>query len=176
METMQAIALRKSCRDYTGQEVEEEKLKQVLQAINHAPGIGMFYVTVIRNREFLRLIDDATLETMKNGNDFTKKMAAQPGYRPLYNAPVFIVFSIPNPMIEASAASAITTMTIAATDLGLGSCFVRSPISPLMPDSPLSARLNLPEGYSASVGMLLGYSAGEKFGQQRPNPVINYID
>ncbi len=133
-------------------------------------------MTVIRNRELLQLIDDATLETMKNGNDFTKKMAVQPGFRPLYNAPVFIVFSIPNPMIEASAASAITTMTIAATDLGLGSCFVRSPIGPLMPDSPLSARLNLPEGYCASVGMLLGYCAGEKFAQQRLDPVINYRD
>lgn len=176
METMQAIALRKSCRDYTDQEVEEEKLKQVLQAINHAPGIGVFHVTVIRNREFLRLIDDATLETMKNGNDFTKAMAAQPGYRPLYHAPIFIVFSIPDPMIEASAASAITTMTIAATDLGLGSCFVRSPILPLAPDSQLSARLNLPEGYFASVGMLLGYHASEKFGQQRSVPVINYLD
>lgn len=176
METMQAIALRKSCRHYTAQEVEEAKLKQVLQTINYAPGTSAFHVTVIRNRELLRLIDDATLETMKNGNDFTKKMAAQPGYRPLYHAPIFIVFSIPDPMIEASAASAITTMTIAATDLGLGSCFVRSPIRSLTPDSPLSARLNLPEGYFASIGMLLGYCAGEKFGQQRLTPMINYLD
>ena len=29
METMQAIALRKSCRDYTAQAVEEEKLRQL---------------------------------------------------------------------------------------------------------------------------------------------------
>nr|WP_312579291.1 nitroreductase family protein [Sedimentibacter sp.] len=176
METMQAIAVRKSCRDYSNQEVEEAKLKQVLQAVNYAPGTSAFHVTVIRNREILQLIDDDTLETMKNGNDFTKKMAAQPGYRPLYNAPILIVFSIPDPMIEASAASAITTMTIAATDLGLGSCFIRSPIRSLASDKQLSTCLNLPEGYSASVGMLLGYCASEKFRQQRLVPTISYLD
>jgi nitroreductase len=176
METMQAMTIRRSCRDYTDQEVEETKLKQVLQSINYAPGTSTFHVTVIRNREFLQLIDESTLETMKNGNDFTKEMATRPGYRPLYHAPILIVFSIPDPMIEASAASAITAMTIAVTDLGLGSCFVRSPIRSLGPDSPLSTRLNLPEGYFASVGMLLGYYASKKFRQKRLSPVIDYID
>ena len=168
--------MRKSCRDFTGEEVEEAKLQQVLQAVNYAPGNSTFYMTVIRNREFLRLIDDYTLETMKNGNDFTKKMAALPGYQPLYHAPILIVLSIPDPMIEASAASAITTMTIAAADLGLGSCVVRSPIGALAPGGPFCARLNLPEGYFASLGMLLGCGGGEKFTQPRQEPFIQYID
>ncbi|MDR2355786.1 MAG: nitroreductase family protein [Clostridiales Family XIII bacterium] len=178
METLKAIENRKSARDYTEQPIEREKLEKILWAGNRAPLGGAFHMTVIRDKALLGEIDEATLSAMKNSdNEFARGRAALPGYRPLYHAPVLIVLSAEDPARGmSSVCNAVTAMSFAATDLGLGSCFVGSPIQVLGAGGAFFARLGLPAGCKPLVGMLLGYAGADKFGRPRPAADnVNYV-
>jgi nitroreductase len=178
METLKAIEIRKSTRNYTDRPVERERLEKVLWAGNRAPLGGAFHMTVVRDKELLAEIDEAALDAMKNsGNEFARGRAALPGYRPLYGAPVLVVLSAEEPARGMpSVCNAVTAMTFAAADLGLGSCFVVSPIQTLGEDGAFFARLQLPAGYKPLVGMLLGYAGEEKFGRPRPEADnVNFV-
>jgi nitroreductase len=176
METLKAMECRKSVRDYTAEPVANEALEKILWAGNRAPLGGAFHMTVIRDRALLGEIDAAALNAMKNSeSEFARGRAALEGYRPLYGAPILIILSADDPARGmSSVCNAVTAMTFAATDLGLGSCFVVSPIQAL---GAFSARLNLPAGYKPLVGMLLGRAGGDKFGRPRPAADnVNYVD
>lgn len=166
MDTLQTIAARKSTRDYLDTAVEEGKLDIVAKSAQQGPKAGNFQISVILNPEILREINDKAHAAMQNsGNDFLMSRAALPGYRPLYGAPVLIVFSGPdsNHYSPANAACAATTAGLAATALGLASCYVVTPCLALNPDPALRKRCGIPDGYSAHCGLLLGYPAGDGF-------------
>jgi nitroreductase len=75
-----------------------------------------------------------------------------------------------------SVCNAVTAMTFAAVELGLGSCFVVSPIGVLGEGGAFYARLGLPTGYKPLVGMLLGYAGEDKFGRPRTaTDNVNYV-
>jgi nitroreductase len=170
METLKALALRKSVRSYKNQPVEQQKLDGILKAGNHAPNAGPFLITVIQNPDYLREINDAALTGMKNsGNEFLMQRAALPGYQPLYGAPYLILLSAPAEGYGmANTSCAATNMTIAAADLGLGSCYVITPTLALDGKNTLSRKLNLPEGFVPMCGVLLGYAGDEGFPAERP--------
>lgn len=180
METLSALQARKSVRSYLDREVEKDKLDRILAAGNHAPNAGPFHVTVIRDRAYLAALDAAALEAMKNsGNDFLMRRASLPGYRPLYGAPILLLLSAPEgPYAMANVSCAATAMTVAAADLGLGSCYVVTPTLALKGGNTLDKNvtfdqgkaidggalldiLKLPEGCRPLCGVLLGY-AGEE--------------
>jgi nitroreductase len=176
METLKAMENRKSVRNYTDRPVERELLEKVLWAGNRAPLGGAFHMTVVRDKALLAEIDEAALSAMKNSDsEFARSRAALEGYRPLYRAPILIVLSAEEPARGmSSVCNAVTAMTFAAADLGLGSCFVVSPIQVLGEDGAFFAKLQLPAGYKPLVGMLLGYAGEEKFG--RPRPEANNVN
>jgi nitroreductase len=178
METLKAIEVRKSARTYTDQPVEPEKLEKILWAGNRAPLGGAFHMTVVRDKALLAEIDETALTAMKNSDsEFSRGRAALPGYRPLYGAPILILLSAEEPARGMpSVCNAITAMTFAAADIGLGSCFVVSPIQVLGENGPFYARLQFPDGYKPLAGMLLGYAGEEKFGRPRPTADnVNYV-
>lgn len=163
METMRALASRASVRGYRGDVVEREKLERIANAGNRAPNAGPMRFTVIADRGYLKEINDATLRAMKeSGNAFLMERAAIPGYQPLYGAPALILVSAPpEGYFQHNAACAATAMTLAATDLGLGSCYVVSPTLVLDGANGLSSRLSLSAGYVPVCGVLVGYAGGE---------------
>ena len=61
----------------------------------------------------------------------------------------------------ANVSCAAENMMLAATELGLGSCFLMGPMIAFS-DPALRARLGLPEGYEPLIGVALGYAAGER--------------
>lgn len=159
METFKAINQRKSIRGYTDMQINDNDLKKILDVANKAPNAGPFHITVVQNPEFLREINDRTKENMLASKGFLKERASIPGYEPLYGAPTFIILSAPEiPFNQINIACAITTMAIAATDLGIGSCYVISPIQTLIEEYYMD-RLELPEGYVPISGLLLGYES-----------------
>ena len=163
MNILKAIEMRKSVRSYTEERIEEEKLKAMIRAGNLAPVFGRFHITVIENQDLLREINDITLDMMKHsGNGFMENQAAIEGYQPLYGAGVMFVLSVPGGNDEhgfqmANAACAAENMILAATELGLGSCFVMGPMMAFA-NPELAGRLGLPEGYVPLVGVLVGYA------------------
>ena len=138
MNTLQAIENRKSVRSYLDQPIEQEKIKTIARAGMMAAGTpmaGRVYLNVISNKELLRKISAGTKERMrKSQNPKLMKIAENDAYDPLYHAPVAIVVSVdiddhPEIMSMAiqNAACAAQNMLIAATDLGLGSCYLMTP-------------------------------------------------
>jgi nitroreductase len=172
VEAIQAIEFRKSARDYLPKPVGEDLLETLIKAGRSAPKAGGFHISVVTNAETIKEIDNKTLSILKNGTGFMKERAELEGYRPLYGAPVLFLISSPDvPFKETNAASAATTITIAATALGLASCYVVSATMAFKDDEPLKKLAGIPEGFAPVCGVLIGYGGGEKFS----NPKIHEI-
>lgn len=173
MDAIKAIEARKSVRSYQGRAVEKEKIETLVMAAKNAPKAGNFHITVITNKEILGKINDTTLDAMKkSGNEFLMSRAALDGYMPLYGAPVLIMLSAPpeETFSAVNTACAATNVCIAATALGLGSCYVVSPTLTLGPDKEMCRKIGFPEGYAPFCGVLIGYAGEEKFTTERYSP------
>ena len=180
METIQAIELRKSIRSYQEKEIDKATLKALASYANKAPSSGEIHISVITNKELLDTIDSETLDFMKNsGIEFLVQRASIEGYRPLYGAPALVLFSSPDPERGMpGVATAAATVILAATDMGLGSCYVASPTRTVNTSEQVLAELSLPDGYTVLAGVLLGYTDDkDKFGRERViGDNISYIE
>ncbi len=166
MNTLEAIKARKSARSYKECPVEREKLKQLVTAAHNAPSACPLHLSVVENREVLKTLNDAALAAMKaSGNEFLVSRASLEGYQPLYGAPALLLISAPKGAahIEATASCAAANVTVAAAELGLGSCYVIAPLLGLGAVPALSGRIGIPEGYAPVCGVLLGYADGDAF-------------
>lgn len=166
MNTLEAIGARKSTRKYFQKPVEAEKIEKLVTAANNAPKAGAFHISVVENGDVLQSINDLALQAMKNsGNDFLVSRASLDGYQPLYGAPVLFLFSTPkgSSYSEANASCAATSLTIAATELELGSCYVIAPLLGVGADPELGKRIGIPDGYAPVCGVLIGYADGNAF-------------
>ena len=71
MNTLEAIANRKSVRTYTNDIVESDKLEKILKVGNEAARAGEIYFTVVTNKEVLNMVAETGKNVMLNsGNDF----------------------------------------------------------------------------------------------------------
>lgn len=178
MDAVRAIEARRSVRSYHGKAVEEDKIEILLNAANNAPKAGPFHISVVTNPDVLKEINDKALAGMKNsGNSFLVERAALPGYQPLYGAPLLLLFSAPEENIYslANVSNAATSAIIAATSLGLGSCYAVTPTLPFAGDKTLAEKLGIPSGMKPMCGVLAGYADGNKFSAPRQEvPNISY--
>lgn len=167
MNVQQAIETRRSIRAYEDRPVEREKVEAVLRAGNQAPIFGQFHMSVFEGQAQIQAVDRAAVEGMKHsGVPFLENLAAQEGFHPLYGAAALVVLSAPGGNDEkgfnmANVSCAAENMMLAATGLGLGSCFLMGPMIAFS-DPAMGARLELPEGYVPLIGVALGYAAGER--------------
>lgn len=155
MNTMETICKRKSVRNYTGENITNEELNTILKAANASPvGMGQFdslHLTVITNKELLNKIEKVTAT-----------MFGKPDMHPLYNAPTLIIVSSkkPEPMMEnvaySNAAIMVHNMTLAATELGVGSCYIWGAIAAASHSPEIITELKLPEGFIPCCAICLG--------------------
>ena len=155
MEMMKAISMRKSTRSYKTEQISDESLNTILNAGCAAP-VGMnayntVHITVIQNPELLNKITEATANVYSN-----------PKMKPFYGAPTLIIVSSTTndkaPTIGvANAACIIENMTLAATDLGLGSVYLMSFLPSFPANNELLKELALPEGFTPVSGIAVGY-------------------
>lgn len=157
MELMKAIAMRKSTRSYKAEQISDESLNAILNAGCAAPvGMGAYnsvHLTVIQNFDLLNKITKVTANVFGN-----------PNMKPLYGAPTLIVVSgKPNekaPAVQmANASCIIENMSLAATDLGLGSVYLLGCLAAFDSDKELLKELNLPESFAPVAAIALGYPA-----------------
>jgi len=177
MNTLEAIKTRKSTRSYQKKSVETEKIEQLILAANNAPKAGAFHISVVENPDIIKSLNDATLTGMKNsGNDFLVSRAALEGYQPLYGAPLLLLISAPEsaPYNMANASCAAANITIAATELGLGSCYVISPLLGMGISPELGPKMGIPEKFEPVCGVLAGYSNGDAFAT--PKSSVNNVN
>ncbi|MDR2487592.1 MAG: nitroreductase family protein [Clostridiales Family XIII bacterium] len=176
-EFFKAIESRRSQRSYLDRAVDRGDLEKIVRAGDLAPLAGAISLTVITDRGFLADIDQAAFDFMQNsGVPFMVERSSLPGYRPLYGAPALIVVGSDPERGTANAAAAATAMTLAATDLGLGSCYVASPTR-VLADGALKERLGLPEGFAPLAGVLVGYTDEPlKFARDRAAAKTVWVD
>lgn len=177
MDTIEALKLRKSIRSYLPGQVEKQKLDTLIEAGKSAPKAGQLHVSVIENSEILKYMNDLSLKIMKEqGNEFLQKRAALPGYEPFYGAPCLILLAAQADFLGmATASCAAMNIIVAATSLGLGSCYVISPTLALNSDAKLSERLGIPNGLTGLCGVLVGYADKNRFETDSAPVGVTYI-
>jgi FMN reductase [NAD(P)H] len=177
MDVLSAIQSRRSIRNYQQKPIEAEKIEQLIASGNNAPHVGYFQISVIENPDVQKEINDRALLFYKtSGNTFLMGRAAIEGFQPLYGAPLLFVFSGPNgnPHNIANTSCAATNVTIAASALGLGSCYITAPILVIKNDSGLLKKMGIPIGFFPICGVLIGYSSGDE--SSAPNPLVDNVN
>jgi FMN reductase [NAD(P)H] len=176
MDVKDAVIKRKSIRSYLAEQVSDADLATIISAGQWAPNAGTYTMSVVRSPDLMRRINEKTLEAMRlSGNDFLMERASLPGYLPLYGAPVVIFLSGPTdmPITQLNCAVAVENMLLQATELGLGSCFLRSPAYALNDPAnvDLAREAGIPEGSQMECGMAFGYTDDEdKFRRMAREP------
>lgn len=155
MKTREAIAKRCSCKAYKDGQITDKELDIILQGANAAP-IGMsrydsVSLSVVQNRELLAKIDAEGA-----------KFFGDASLHPLYGAPTMIVVSGDARDVELAMCNAsciIENMLITASDIGLGSCYIRGNIKAIRKNAEICRELKVPEGFLPCGAVILGYAA-----------------
>ncbi len=156
MEFKEILSSRRSIRKYSAMQVEQETIDALVEATLKAPSSRNSHSThllVVRNPEKIE-----RLSQMRDyGSAFVK------------GAPIFVLVmgdrSVTD-LWEVNCSISATTLQLAATDLGLASCWVHVDGRPHLKDEPqgVSAEdivrevVDIPENFSVLCGIALGYS------------------
>lgn len=154
MNTLDALFCRKSIRSYTSEKISRDQLELILKAAYSSPVARARYdslhLTVIEDANLLTQIDRAAFEYM--------------GYQqhPLHEAPTFVLVSSSALEEElgnveySNAAIQVHSMGLAATELGIGCCYIWGSVRAINTHPELIEQLNLPEGFVPCCGIVLG--------------------
>jgi nitroreductase len=164
-ETIQTILSRRSIRSYTSTPVERDKIDLILQCGLFAPS-GMnrqpWHFTVVLDRKLLDKISSENRKVLlQSPDEATRARALDPNFDSFRGAPLAIIVSGDqtgrNTM--ADCANAVENMALAATALGLGSCYIASfKIAMEQPEGAfLLEELKIPHGYFPMFALALGY-------------------
>jgi len=184
MDVFEAIAERRSVREFLPRSPPEEIIRRVVSAAIMAPSAvnrQPWTFTVIRDRS---LLDDISREAK------AYMLAAKPlslpehlyerltsaDFHVFYQAPALIVISAPSadPWIAEDCALAAQNLMLAAHGLGLGSCWIGLS-QPWLATATGKRALELPEAQTPMAPVILGYPAGAVPAVSRNEPVIRWV-
>jgi nitroreductase len=170
METLRAIALRKSTRSYKPEQIRESELAEIIKAGQLAPIAGGVYqnvhITVIQNKEAIAKI-----------NDVARAATGSAEITANFDAPTFIVISVKEirGAEKAKAGCVIENMLLVATDLGLGSVYTWT-VNFIHDDAELIRELGIPNEYLPVSGVAIGYPTEPITVENEPRQmVVDYI-
>ena len=162
MNTLEAIAKRKSTRAYTDRQIPEEALDAILKAGCAAP-VAMarydsLHITVVQTKELIDRVNAATEETLvkrigqRKSMDFGAKTLIFVSSKPIHR-----------PGTECcNVGIVVENMVLAATDLGIDSVILGAAPAAVAQDPELMKALEIPEGFTPILGIFLGYGAEEQ--------------
>lgn len=156
-ETLQVLKTRRSIRNFTQKEIEEDVLKQIVEAGTYAPtGRGMQnpVILVIRNEELRKRIAAENAEI--GGWD--------KGFDPFYGAPVILLVAVKKCATDVYDGSCvISNLMNAAWSLGVGSCWIHRAKEELERDfgKELLHGLGIEGDYIGVGHVALGYFEGD---------------
>lgn len=183
-ETLDTIAGRYTCRAFTDDPVEPEKLEAIALAGVQAPSSNNMQgwrIIVVSDKAYVNELDRLAVEGIKNTNpQMYERIMSRTG-KALYNAPVFIAIAAPQSAqysVDMDTGIVCQNMTIAATALGLGTCINRVVSAAVFgPEKQnIYKTLGIPEGYDFSIGLLVGYSEYQGAPHDPDTDKITYID
>ena len=150
MNTLTAIATRRTTRDFKPDQISDKDLKIILSAGSSAPvALGDYsyvHFTVVQNRDVLR----------RTAGNFPDPI--------FYGAPTVVVISAKPYTYEGSDLIAcfntgciIENMYLAATELSLGCVFISNTFEESQEDAITLGEFGLPEGFMPIASVALGY-------------------
>lgn len=167
METMKAIAMRRSVRAYTSEQVSEEALNAILAA-GSASAMGMaaydkLHLAVVQNRDLLCRMNGAIAKVME------KMMPNRVTADYTNGAPTVVVISAKDPdktpmpgMHYINSGCVAENMMLAAVDNGLGSFVLGTAGVGLVADKDLQGDMGIPSDFTPLFAIALGYDAENK--------------
>ena len=163
MNTLEAIARRKSTRAYAEKQVSEEDLRKILEAGAAAP-VAMarydsLHITVIRDKSVIAKINALTAEMISRRMGVKKNTDFGAGTMLLVST---LKDGLPPEMLYANVGIVVENMILAATDLGIDSVILGGAPSIVAQDEALVRSLGIPEGYRPVLGAFLGYATAEE--------------
>ena len=161
MQTLEAIAKRKSTRNYKPVQIPEDALEAILKAGCAAPvamaNYDSLHITVVQSQQLLDRVNAAAEEMIfklmgvrKNG-DFGAKTLILVSSTPIHRAGTE----------HANVGIVVENMVLAATDLGIDSVILGAAPAAVAQDENLVRDLGIPTGYTPLLGIFLGYGAEE---------------
>ena len=161
MNTLEAIAKRKSTRNYQPKQIPEDALQTILQAGCAAP-VAMakydsLHITVVQKQELLDRINNLTAEMMekafgmRKNTDFGAKTLIFVSSTPVHRQGFEYI----------NAGIVMENMVLAATDLGIDSVILGGAPAAVAQDAELVKALGIPDGFAPLLGVFLGYGAEE---------------
>lgn len=155
MDFYDVLEKRVSTRKFEKEKVSDVDINQLLYAAYKAPIANGLYdkcrLTVIKEKS---LIEEISKEYMQlNGSDKDS----------LFDAPLFILFSSSkedNSKYE-DAGCVLENISLAASSLNLGSCYIRGAINSLGNEAKYIEKLNLDEGFFPVSGIVIGKTSKE---------------
>ena len=158
MQTLDAIAKRKSTRAFKPDQISEQDLEAILNAAVKAPvGFGEYssiHLTVIQNSTLLKDLKDIGMDCYR---DPIRDM--------YYGAPTVIVISTRHGSVPeldmANAGTIAQNILLASTDLGLSSCYVWGTALACRVEPDFVDELDLAEGFEPIGSVAIGYAAPE---------------
>ncbi|MCC7554245.1 MAG: nitroreductase family protein [Methanobacteriaceae archaeon] len=181
MDTMDTINIRRSIRNYTDEKIDENTLKEIINAGTVAPVAGDFHITVVQNIELMERFNNVAKEFLKNSEDENMKaMGENPDYNIFYGANTVVLFSAPdeNPFGGLTTSLAAENIILAATELDIGSCYMLTPVVPFEngANEDLLKEFNLPESFKLISAVTLGKIASDiELPPRSPLNNVNYI-
>ena len=163
MNTLEAIATRKSTRAYTPEQISEEALDTILKAASAAPiamaKYDMLHITVIQSEEMIARINDLSADFffkrtgMKKNMDFGAKTVIFVSTDPTAFSPE---------MAYANTGIVVENMVLAATDLGISSVILGGAPSIVAQHAEFVEALGIPAGFKPVLGAAFGYAVTDE--------------
>jgi nitroreductase len=185
MDINEAISGRRSTRDYTGQAVDEETVRRLIDAAVHAPSASNgqpWTFTVVRDQGLLDRISDAAKSHMLAtlpagpGSDRYRTMLGDASFQIFYHAPVMILISgiVQRPWVVEDCALAAENLMLAAYGVGLGTCWIGFAQGFLNTSEGKNA-LSLPATWVPVAPIIVGHPKIEIAPVYRKEPEIRWI-
>ena len=164
MDFYEVLGKRVSTRKFTEKKVSDEDIKILVDAANKAPiGLGTYddcRLSVIKDKSLIEEISDQYKEKLEKTAD------------PLFDAPLLIVFSSnkDNDLRYQDAGCVLENISLAATSLNLGSCYIRGVFNALGSDGSYIKKLGLDDGFNPVAGIVIGHTDTKLAGKEHNIP------
>lgn len=155
METIKAIARRKSTRDFSDRPISDADIDTILRSACAAPvahgEYHALHLTVVQDPDILTMLRDSAMNCFRD-----------PIRDIYYGATTVIVISTRHGSIPeldmANAGTIGQSMMLTATDLGIDCCYIWGTALAYRADSDLAEDLQLPEGCEPIGSVAFGYA------------------
>ncbi len=182
---MKVILERRSVRSFDeSKAVSESLLTEIVKAGAYAPSAmnrQAWHFTVVENRELLSKLNDAVKALASSAEEERiRARASDNAYNFYYRAPVLIIVSMSENALypREDAGCCMQNMMLAATSLGLGSCWINQLGNGASEDKGVRevlGEMRVPQGNKVYAALAVGYGLGHSPLKDRAHGVVDFV-